>query len=285
MRYGAHCFIFIDRWSDHCLELLDTARNLGLDCFEISVGDDVVFNPTLTRRFAEKIGLELLASPGGLWPRHFDLASSDPEHRQAGLQWHMKQVDLASEFGATAYTGALYGHPGVLHYSPLSLAERAQVADGLHQLASYGKQHGVRIVIEPMSHFRTHVANNAAQAMELIYLADHPNLSVLLDTYHLITEVRDYATQIKTASGRLWGLHACESDRGVPGGGFVPWQAIRSSLHESQFDSYIIFESYNSSIGDPPGDFAHRRSMLHNVCPDGREFVRTGLDFMRSLLA
>jgi D-psicose/D-tagatose/L-ribulose 3-epimerase len=284
MRYGAHCYIFIDRWSDDCLVLLDTARELGLDCYEIGVGDDVSFNSTLTRRHAESLGLELLASPGGLWPRHCELAATDPEHRQAGLRWHMKQVDTASELGATAYTGALYGHPGVLHYHPLSLTERKHVADGLHQLADYGQQRGVCIVIEPMSHFRTHVANNAAQAMELIHLADHPNLFVLLDTYHLITEVRDYAVQIKMASSRLWGLHACESDRGAPGGGFVPWQDIRSSLHETKFDGYIIFESYNSSIGDPPGDFAHRRSMLHNVCPDGSEFVRTGLDFMRSLL-
>jgi hypothetical protein len=36
-------------------------------------------------------------------------------------------------------------------------------------------------------------------------------------------------------------------------------------------------ETYNSSIGD----FAYRRGMFHNVCPDGYAFVREGLAFLK----
>ena len=46
------------------------------------------------------------------------------------------------------------------------------------------------------------------------------------------------------------------------------------------FDGYMIFESYNSSIGNPPGSFAYRRGMLHDVCADASDFVRTGLAFL-----
>lgn len=47
----------------------------------------------------------------------------------------------------------------------------------------------VHIVLEPMSHFRTHVVNTAQQLLALITLADHPATSwALFDTYHLITE-------------------------------------------------------------------------------------------------
>ena len=44
MKYGAHCYLFTDRWSDERLDLLDAAKELGLDCFEIAVGDDVQFS-------------------------------------------------------------------------------------------------------------------------------------------------------------------------------------------------------------------------------------------------
>lgn len=284
MRYGAHSFIFTERWSDTSLDILNRARDLGQDCFEIGVGDDVVFNTATTRQRAQQLGLELIISPGGEWSRHLDLSSDDATCRQQGLAWHSKQIQLAAELGATAYTGALYGHPGVLHYRKLTAAEYSIVADGLHQLADIGQRLGVCVVIEPMSHFRTHVVNTSAQALRLIQLADHQNLRVLLDTYHLITETRDYAAEITQASTRLWGLHACESDRGAPGGGYVPWQAVRQGLHACRFDGYIIFESYNSTIGNPSGDFAHRRGMLHDVCADGDVFVRQGLSFMRSLL-
>ena len=62
MRYGAHCYLFLERWSDDQLHVLDTARELGLQMFELSVGDDVVFTPRLTRERAA--GLDLLLGPG-----------------------------------------------------------------------------------------------------------------------------------------------------------------------------------------------------------------------------
>ena len=53
MKYGAHSYIFIDRWSDEHLEILDQVKELGLDCFEIGVGDDLTFDPAKTRARAE----------------------------------------------------------------------------------------------------------------------------------------------------------------------------------------------------------------------------------------
>ena len=132
-----------------------------------------------------------------------------------------------------------------------------------------------------MSHFRTHLVNTPEQAMRLLALADHPNLKVLLDTYHMITEVRDYGQAIRAVGPKLWGLHACENDRGAPGGGLVPWAAVFAALRETAFDGYIVMEAYNSG----QGDFAIRRGMFHNVCPDGADFAQTGLKFLKAPLA
>jgi D-psicose/D-tagatose/L-ribulose 3-epimerase len=277
MKYGVHSYVFTDRWADDKLDILDTVKELGLDCFEIGVGDDVPFTVELTRRRAETLGLELLISPGGEWPLKCDLSSDSPAGRKRGLAWHKKQVDLADRLGAVAYCGALYGHPGVVKRRRPPTDEYPHTAEALHHLAEYGEQSGVRIVLEAMSHFRTHVVNKPEQIMELITQADHSNLYVLFDTYHMITEVRDYAKAIRTVRDRLWAIHACENDRGVPGGGLVPWDAVFRTLNEIDFQGYILFESYNSGIGD----FAHQRGMFHNVCPDGVAFAREALAFVR----
>jgi D-psicose/D-tagatose/L-ribulose 3-epimerase len=276
-RYGAHCFIFTECWSDTTLDLLDTARELGLDCFELALGDDVQFSPRLTRQRAESLGLELTASPGGYWPIECDLSADDASQRRRGLEWHKRQVDMAAAVGATAYTGALYGHPGTVQRRVPPPDEFERTAEGLHALADHGARQGVAVVIEPMSHFRTHLVNTPEQAMRLLGTAGHGNLWVLLDTYHLITEVRDYAQAVRTAGDRLWGIHACENDRGVPGGGLVPWPALFGALETMGFDGYMVMEAYNSS----EGDFAFRRGMFHDVCPDGRAFVRQGLAFLQ----
>lgn len=277
MKFGSHTYLFTDRWSDDSLDFLDQARELGMDVFEIAVGDDVHFSPALTRQRAQALGLELTVSPGGLWPLECDLAAEAPANREAGLAWHTKQVDLAAELEATAYCGCIYGHTGVVKRHPPLPEEYERIAEGLHALAEYGQARGVTIVIEPMSHFRTHLVNRPEQAVELLRLADHPNLSALLDTYHMVVEVRDYAQAVRAYGTKLWGLHACENDRGAPGGGLIPWESIFDALRETGFDGYLIMEAYNSSI---PG-FAWGRGMFHNVCPDGRAFVEQGLRFLK----
>ncbi|NLF39436.1 sugar phosphate isomerase/epimerase [bacterium] len=277
MILGAHTFILVDHWSDGALDVLDRMAGLGLGCAEISLGDDVVFTPELTRKRAERLGLTLVASPGGLWPASCDISSDDPGERAAGVEWHKRQIDTAAALGAVAYTGALYGHPGTVRRRIPPADEPRRVADGLRALAEHAARAGVALALEPMSHFRTHVANTAAQVMRLVELAGHDNLRVLLDTYHLVTETRDYAGEVRTAAPRLWGIHACENDRGVPGGGLVPWSSVCAALAETRFDGFILFETYNSSLGD----FAWRRGLFHDVCPDGEAFIRTGLAFIR----
>ncbi len=282
IQFGAHCYLFTDRWADDRLHLLDTARGMGLEVWEISVGDDVVFTPALTRARAEALGLALTISPGGDWPISFDLSAQDAGDRARGLAWHKKQVDLGAELGAVAYTGALYGHPGVVERRLRPPEELGRTAEGLHALAAHGAARGIKIVLEPMSHFRTDLVNTPTQLMDLIALADHPNLWGLLDTYHLVTEIRDYAAAVHTTAPRLWGLHACENDRGVPGGGIVPWEALFGALREIAFEGVVLLETYNSAIGDPPGSFAVGRGMFHNPCPDAAAFVREGVGFVKA---
>lgn len=277
MQFGAHCYLFTDRWSDDALPILDEMKALGLSLAELSVGDDVHFTPHLTRRRAEALGLTLVIGPGGAWPLSADLSADAPEERSEGLMWHCRQVDLAAELGAAAYAGALYGHPGVVKRRRPPVNEYHWTADGLHALANYAAARNVKIVLEPMSHFRTHMVNTAAQVMHLIELADHANLYALFDTYHAITEERDYAAAIRTLAPRLWCVHTCENDRGAPGGGLVPWDALFDALREINFDGPLTMEAYNSSIND----FAYQRGMFHNVCPNGGEFVRKGLTFLR----
>ncbi|MDH7570834.1 MAG: sugar phosphate isomerase/epimerase family protein, partial [Armatimonadota bacterium] len=263
--------------TDAHLHLLERAKVLGLDWVELVCGDNISFTPRLTRERARQLGLRLVLSPGGLWPMECDLSLPDPTSQQRALDWHRRAINLAAEIGAVAYTGALYGHPGRVERRRPTQAEYAQVAAHLHALADDAAEQGVRLVIEPMSHFRTHLVNRPEQAMQLISLAAHPNLGVLLDTYHLVTEIRDYAAAIRVASPCLWGIHACENDRGVPGGGLIPWDQVGAALRAIGFGGYVGLESYYSG----PGGLAEARGLFNDPCPDGDAFVRAGLAFLR----
>jgi D-psicose/D-tagatose/L-ribulose 3-epimerase len=252
---------------------------LGLTLFEVSLGDDVQFDRAKLRRHATSLGVELTVGPGNLWPRECDLGADDPELRQRGLRWHEKTLEQAAELGAVAYCGAFYGHPGQVCRRRPPADEMNRVAENLHRIAEFAGRLGVRVVIEPMSRFRVHLVNTATQAVHLVHVAAHANLSVNLDTYHMITEERDYAQAIRCALPVLWGVHACENDRGAPGGGLVPWQAVFHALGGAQGCVRLMMETYNTG----PGDFGYSRGIFQNLCPDPEEFVRKGLNFLRPL--
>ncbi len=142
MRYGAHIYLWTERWDDRSLPLLDRLKGLGLDCCELVCGDDVHFDPRLARRHAESLDMTLTLSPGGLWPGECDISDDDPARRELGLRWHCRSLDLAGELGAVAYTGAIYGHPGTVRRRMMPADELARTAENLHELAEYGRARG-----------------------------------------------------------------------------------------------------------------------------------------------
>ena len=195
-KLGAHQMLWKSNWTDGDLAILDRIKDLGLDLFEISIGDDVSFDCERVRSHALDLGIELTAGPGNEWPIQCDIATDDPAHRRKGMEWHRKSIEWAAAFGAAAYCGAIYGHPGTRLCRPLRAEEMARAAENLHWLASIAENAGVKLVIEPMSRFRVHLVTTAKQAIKLARLAQHPNLLVNFDTYHMITEERDYGAAI-----------------------------------------------------------------------------------------
>ena len=113
MKYAAHIYLWTDCWADSEVGLFARAKALGIDLLEISIGDDVKFDATLTKQAAADAGMGIVIGPGGQWPDHADLSGDEPAHRQLAYDWHRQQIDSAVAMGASTYSGAIYGRPGV----------------------------------------------------------------------------------------------------------------------------------------------------------------------------
>jgi D-psicose/D-tagatose/L-ribulose 3-epimerase len=282
MRFGAHVFVWQDQFTDDdLLRILENAKEWGLSFLEIPIGDDIIFSPQLISKQAQDCNLELVLSPGGNWPMNCDISLESQSDRIKGINWHKKAIELSAESNAIAYTGAIYGHPGaVLRRGPCQ-DELERTAEGLNELATFSKSHNVKLVLEPMSHFRTHIANKPEQVNQLIQKAGHPNLFSLMDTYHLATEIQCYEKAFEEFEPLLWGIHACETNRGAPGTGFLPWDKLMKAVVKNEWDGYWGLESYNSTWRD--GQFAYERGMFHHVCDNAEEFIKQSVSFLSDL--
>ncbi len=280
IKCGAHQIMWKSHWTDDDLGILDRVRELGVTLFEVSLGDDVSFDCARLRRHVESLGIELTIGPGNVWPMDCDISHDDPDKRVKGLAWHKRTLERAAECGAAAYCGAMYSHPGRVCRREPPADELPRAAENLHVLAEYAGGLGVTLVIEPMSRFRNHLINTAAQVVHLVELTGHDNLLINLDTYHMITEERDYGAAVRCAASRLWGLHACENDRGVPGGGLVPWPAVFEALRDAKEPVRMMMETYRTG----PDGFGYERGIFQDLCPDPEAFVQQGMTFLKGLL-
>ena len=131
-----------------------------------------------------------------------------------------------------------------------------------------------------MSRFRTHLVNTPGPAHAPHRARRSPRLSRPRST-PITPSPRSAITPtgLRALGPRLALVHACENDRGVPGGGLIPWETVFRTLAEIGFDGTIGLETYNTRLGD----FAFERGIFQDLCPDGRAFVKKGLAFLRRL--
>ncbi len=282
MQFGAHVFVWQDQFTDDdLLRILDDSVKWGLSFLEIPIGNDIHFSPQLISKQATDSNLEIVLSPGGDWPMNCDISLESSTDRRKGIDWHKKAIELSAETSAIAYTGAIYGHPGAVLRRGPNASELERTSDGLQELASFAQSHQVKLVLEPMSHFRTHLANNPAQINSLIKNANHPNLFSLMDTYHLVTEITSYEKAFEEFGELLWGIHACETNRGAPGTGILPWESLMKMVVHHHWEGYWGLESYNSTWRN--GQFAYERGMFHHVCDDAEKFIKQSISYLSDL--
>jgi len=144
-------------------------------------------------------------------------------------------------------------------------AARAMVEEGVHQLAPYAAQAGVRLGIEPfhpMLITERSVIVTLAQAVDIAVRFDPTRVGVIVDVYHVWWDP-DIYRQISRASGRIFGFHANDwlspkpdllLSRGMMGDGPIEIRRLRQAVDEAGYSGPIEVEIFNQNIWDTSGD-------------------------------
>ena len=134
------------------------------------------------------------------------------------------------------------------------------------------------ICIEPLNRFESHFINVARDAVAFIRDIGMPNVRVHLDTFHMIREEDDFASAVRETGGLLGYVHACESQRGIPGTGLVPWRTFFQALREVGYDDCITIESF-----DPDMERIAKLTAIWRKLADSPEILATeGLAFLKA---
>jgi len=152
----------------------------------------------------------------------------------------------------------------------------------MREVARYARDTGeVVLAVEVINRYVTHFLNIAEDAVRYCQESGMDNVKVHLDSFHMMIEEESFAKAIRRCGSQyLAYFHTCESHRGIPGTGLVPWRETFQTLAEIGYDSPLVIESY-----DPKFVRAACNSCIwRNLATSGEELAVRGLKFFREVL-
>ncbi|WP_406693255.1 sugar phosphate isomerase/epimerase family protein [Saccharopolyspora sp. ID03-671] len=193
------------------------------------------------------------------------LTASDEAGVRAALEDNRAAIVEAEALG----TEALILVVGGLPEGDRDLAgARARVADRLADLAPFARDHGVRLVLEPLHPMYCAdraVVSTLEQALDLA--APHPaeEVAVVVDTFHVFWDPA-LAGGIARAGreNRIASYQVCDFNlpiardallsRGMMGDGVVDFAAVTRMVAATGYSGDVEVEIFNAEIWDSPGD-------------------------------
>jgi D-psicose/D-tagatose/L-ribulose 3-epimerase len=146
-------------------------------------------------------------------------------------------------------------------------------------MTAYAAEREVRLAFEPLNRFETDLINVVDQGLKLIEDVGAPNLGFHLDTFHMHLEEKDSAAAVRKAGDRVFHVHACENDRGVPGTGQVDWNGVFRALREIEYQGHVVIESFTPEVKS----IARAVCIWREIAPSQDAIAGEGLKFLQTL--
>jgi sugar phosphate isomerase/epimerase len=148
------------------------------------------------------------------------------------------------------------------------VAARRRIADRLEELVPFAREHGTRLLLEPLHPMYAAdraLVSTLGQALDLAAPFAPEEVAVAVDTFHVWWDPT-LKEQISRAGreGRLASYQVCDFNlpiaadallsRGMMGDGVIDFATITGWVRDAGYSGYIEVEIFNQEIWDADGD-------------------------------
>ncbi len=228
---------------------LDAIAKAGFDGVEIFENDFLVFDesPRQVGRMVRDFGLEITlfqpfrdfeGMPDGLRTRTFDRAE--------------RKFDLMQEMGTDLVLVCS-------NVSPAALGGLDRAAADFHDLGERAARRGLRVGYEALAWGR-HI-NDHRDAWEIVRRADHPNIGLILDSFHTLSRKIDVNSIRSIPKEKIFIIQLADAPlidmdllywsrhfRNMPGEGDLPVLDFMNAVAATGYDGYLSLEIFNDQF-------------------------------------
>ena len=258
-----------------CLKL----KEMGFDGLEWPIFGTDLPTAEKIRKFNEDNGLGSSAvfvfGPGN------SPIGTDSE-RQAARTTLEDRIDVCAALGSKLLCGPIVQPLGYFSGQGPTAEERSRCVDFLKTVADYAADKGVTLVLEYVNRFEIYFMNTAADTASLCSEVNHPNVKMMVDSFHGNIEEKSLYDAVMTAKPHLAHIHVSENDRGVPGSGkSIQWDDFFRGIKDAGYDGWLTIEAFGTALPDLAAAAKVWRPLFENSDDVGRE----GLAFIKRMIA
>jgi D-psicose/D-tagatose/L-ribulose 3-epimerase len=266
IKFGVDTFIWSEAFSEKDLWIIPKAKELGFEVLDVAVNSPEIFPTGQVKEEGRKAGIEILTT--SVLNEKTNIVSPDPAVRANGVKSLKLLVDINVELNSKILAGVLYAGWGCLSGKPRTEEEWRWSVEAMREVAQYAKEKSDDLIIafEPVNRFETHFLNIAEDAVRYCKEIGTDNVKVHLDCFHMIREEASFKGAVESCGNEYLGyIHACESNRGVPGTGLVPWEEFFNALKSINYTGPVVIESFDPGFEE-----------LNRLCAIWRRFADSG---------
>jgi len=248
-------------------EKLQAIARAGFDGIEIFENDVLAFDrsPADVGRMVRDRGLEV-----ALFQPFRDFEGMPEPFRSRNFDRAERKFDLMAELGTDLMLICS-------NVSPVSLGGIDRAAADFRELGERAAKRGLRIGYEALAWGR-HI-NDHRDAWEIVRRADHPNIGLVLDSFHTLSRKIDVNSIRSIPGDRIFIVQLADAPliemdllywsrhfRNMPGEGDLPMLDFMRAVAATGYEGYLSLEIFNDQFrgGSPTAISADgRRSLIY----------------------
>ena len=266
VKFGVDTFIWTEVFTENDLWIIKKAEALGFEAIDFAIAHPESFPTEKVIEELKKTKLEPVTST--TLNAENNIISPDPKIRRKGIESLKQLININKAIGSKILGGVNYAGWGCLTGKPRTELEWDNSVHAMREAAEYAlKEHpDMKICVEPVNRFETHFINIAEDGVKYCKAVGTENMAVHLDCFHMIREEESYTKAVEICGKDYLGyVHVCESNRGIPGTGMVPFREFFTALKNVGYTGPCVIESFDPGFEE-----------LNGQCAIWRKFADTG---------
>lgn len=250
----------------------------GYDAIELMVREPSNFNINPVKNYMKKYSIGCSSICGFVEgavekSRRRNLVDSDPKVRKQTIQYLKECLKIGTDLEAKLVLAAPSGVANI--HDAWNHNNKELCIQAMLEIGDYAKSLGsIYFVIEPINRYENAFLQRCDQAKELLKLANHSQIKMMLDFFHTNIEESNNGEAIRLAGEDLIHCHVADSNRKSVGRGHTDWFEIYRALKDINFNGSLACEPL------PPSG-ANVYISLKGVRPEADLYAKECIEFLK----